>query len=83
MKNYHRILGVSEDAEPEEIKAAYRKLAKKYHPDSHPDDPNIKKKFQEISEAYEARVFNSFIMKKMLTGLIEPIFFCQKNCLIL
>ena len=29
------------------------------------------------------RVFNSFIMKKMLTGLIEPIFFCQKNCLIL
>ena len=54
MKNYHRILGVSEDAEPEEIKAAYRKLAKKYHPDSHPDDPNIKKKFQEISEAYEA-----------------------------
>ena len=54
MKNYHRILGVSEDAEPEEIKAAYRKLAKKYHPDSHPDDPDIKKKFQEISEAYEA-----------------------------
>ena len=30
-----------------------------------------------------ARVFNSFIMKKMLTGLIEPIFFCQKICLIL
>ena len=54
MKNYHRILGVSEDAEPEEIKAAYRRLAKKYHPDANPDDPNIKKKFQEISEAYEA-----------------------------
>ena len=54
MKNYHRILGVSEDAEPEEIKAAYRRLAKKYHPDANPDDPDIKKKFQEISEAYEA-----------------------------
>lgn len=54
MKNYYRILGVSEDAEPEEIKAAYRRLAKKYHPDSNPDDPSIKKKFQEISEAYEA-----------------------------
>lgn len=54
MNNYYRILGLREGATPEEIKAAYRKLAKKYHPDMAPDDPNIKKKFQEISEAYEA-----------------------------
>jgi len=54
VKNYYRILGLREGATPEEIKAAYRKLAKKYHPDTAPDDQNIKKKFQEISEAYEA-----------------------------
>ncbi len=51
--DYYKILGVSQDATAEEIKKAYRKLAKKTHPDLNPDDKNAKKKFQQISEANE------------------------------
>lgn len=50
--NLYRVLGVSEHASSEEIKAAYRRMAKKYHPDAHPGDLDCEKKFQEISEAY-------------------------------
>lgn len=52
MKNYYDILGISRDATQAQIKAAYRKLAKKYHPDSAPDNQKIKERFQEIQEAY-------------------------------
>lgn len=52
MDNYYDILGIKRDATPEEIKNAYRKLAKKYHPDSTGGEDN-KEKFQEIQEAYE------------------------------
>jgi molecular chaperone DnaJ len=51
-KDYYQILGVSEDASPEAIKKAYRKLAKQYHPDANPDDPTAAERFKEISEAY-------------------------------
>lgn len=51
MRNYYDILGVSRDATQEEIKNAYRKLAKKYHPDSS-GSQNDKDRFQEIQEAY-------------------------------
>ncbi len=51
-KDYYRILGVSEDASLEEIKKAYRKLAKQYHPDANRDDPNAGERFKEISQAY-------------------------------
>ncbi len=52
MRDLYKILGVSRDASEEEIKKAYRKLAKKYHPDLHPDDPSAEEKFKEISAAF-------------------------------
>ena len=51
-ENLYQVLGVSRDATSEQIKTAYRKLAKKYHPDAHSGDVECEKKFQEISEAY-------------------------------
>lgn len=52
-KDYYDILGVSKDASQKEIKKAYRKLAKKYHPDTNDGDEKSSEKFKEISEAYE------------------------------
>ncbi len=52
-KNYYKILEVEKDASEEEIKLAYRKLAKKYHPDLNKNDPNAKDKFIELKEAYD------------------------------
>ncbi|MGQ9687849.1 MAG: DnaJ C-terminal domain-containing protein [Desulfobaccales bacterium] len=52
-KDYYSILGVSKTATPEDIKKAFRKLARKYHPDVNPGDKAAGEKFKEISEAYE------------------------------
>ncbi len=52
-KNYYDVLGVTKDATPDQIKSAYRKLAKQYHPDFHPNDPAAAEKFKEINEANE------------------------------
>ncbi len=52
-KNYYEILGVSKTASQDEIKSAYRKLVKQYHPDLHPNDPACAEKFKEINEANE------------------------------
>ena len=49
----HRVLGVSPGATEDEIKKAYRKKAKEYHPDLHPNDPVAVKKMQEVNEAYD------------------------------
>jgi len=53
LENYYKILGVSEDADAKEIKAKYRKLAMKYHPDRNPDDKNAEEMFKTTSKAYE------------------------------
>lgn len=52
-KDYYKILGVNKNASQEEISRAYKKLAKKYHPDLNPDNKEAEEKFKEINEAYE------------------------------
>ena len=52
-RDYYEVLGVKKDASDDEIKSAYRKLAKQYHPDLHPDDAQAEAKFKEVNEAYE------------------------------
>lgn len=51
--DYYKILGIDKNASDKEIKNAYRKLARKYHPDLHPNDKEAKVKFQQINEANE------------------------------
>src|SRR6185295_10203865 len=51
--DYYKVLGVNKSATEKEIKTAYRKLARKYHPDVNPNDAEAKKKFQQINEANE------------------------------
>ena len=53
MRDPYEVLGVSRSASPDEIKSAYRKLAKKYHPDLHPGDEECAKKMQEVNAAYD------------------------------
>jgi molecular chaperone DnaJ len=52
-RDYYEVLGVSRDATPDQMKKAYRQLAKKYHPDVNKDDKDAAEKFKEVAEAYE------------------------------
>jgi len=52
-KDYYQILGVSRDADEKEIKRAFRRMARQYHPDVNPDDPRAEERFKEINEAHE------------------------------
>lgn len=51
--DYYSVLGVSKNASPDDIKKAFRKQAKKYHPDANRNDPNAEARFKEVNEAYE------------------------------
>ena len=52
-RDYYEVLGVDRSAGPDEIKKAYRRLARKYHPDVNRDDPDAEEKFKEATEAYK------------------------------
>lgn len=52
-KDYYAILGVDRNASQDDIKKAFRELAKKYHPDANPGNKEAEEKFKEIAEAYE------------------------------
>ncbi|GAH27734.1 unnamed protein product [marine sediment metagenome] len=55
-KDYYKILEIEKDASEEEIKLAYRRLAKKFHPDLNKVDPEAKEKFIELHEAYDTLI---------------------------
>ena len=55
-KNFYQILEIEEDADEKEIKIAYKRLAKKYHPDLNKSDPLAKEKFIELKKAYDTLI---------------------------
>ena len=52
-RDYYEVLGVTREADADELKKAYRRLAMKYHPDRNPDNVEAEEKFKEAKEAYE------------------------------
>src|SRR5919198_771348 len=53
MQNPYDVLGVAKNASAKDIKSAFRRLAKKHHPDQNPDDPKAKDRFSAVNQAYE------------------------------
>lgn len=79
MSDYYQLLEVGRDASEDEIKRAYRRLARKYHPDANPDDPDAEHKFKEVAEAYSVlsdaqrrRDYDMFGTAKSPSGGFDP-----------
>jgi DnaJ-class molecular chaperone len=73
--DYYKILGIDKTATPKDIKNAYRKLARKFHPDLNPNDKDAKKNFQQINEANELLSDPEKRRKKVnLTGKGFPVY---------
>lgn len=79
LKNYYAILGVEQGASSREIKRAYKKSVRKWHPDLHPNDPNCSTKIQEINEAHDVlgdagkrRAYDRQIEKERISGVQAP-----------
>ena len=66
-RDYYEVLGINRSADEKEIKRAYRKLAKKYHPDMNPGDKQAEQKFKEITEAYN--VLSDQEKKKLICSI--------------
>ena len=70
MKDYYKILGVDRQASDDQIKKAYRKLAKQYHPDVVKDDKKKQERMYEIQEAYEC-LGNADHTKNMMNNVLR------------
>lgn len=68
-KNYYKILGVSATSGEDDIKKAYRKLAKKWHPDKNPENKSAEEKFKDISEAYD--VLSDVVKRKKFDDFVR------------
>ncbi|MCF6365494.1 MAG: DnaJ domain-containing protein [Bacteroidales bacterium] len=68
-KNYYKVLGVKNNAEEDEIKKAYRKLAKLWHPDKNPENKKAEDRFKQISEAYD--VLSDAVKRKKFDDFIN------------
>ena len=66
-RDFYKILGVSKSANTNEIKKAYRKLAKNLHPDKNRDDPEAENKFKDLGAAYEV---NQFSYQSLIQGIV-------------
>ena len=75
-KDYYKILGVGREASKDEIAKAFKKLARKYHPDLNPGNKESEEKFKEINEAYEVLKARSAAIRPVPSGAAtsRPIF---------